>query len=185
MGERIILLNGTSSSGKTTIARLLQRTLEPRWLFLEFDLFVEMLTDTAPSNSAPETGGEELSRWLAEAWYRAVGGLAAVGFDLVVEDVIHEPYRLDAAIRTLAPFDVTFVAVRCPLEVAVQREMDRGDRTTGLVTRQFNLVHTNRTYDCEVDTSTMGPPACVAAIQEAVEEDGVRAFDVMKRALET
>jgi chloramphenicol 3-O phosphotransferase len=184
MAERIVLLNGTSSAGKTTIARCLQRTLEPRWLFLEFDLFVEMLTD-APPNSAPGTGGEELGRWLAEAWYRAVGGLAAVGFDLVIEDVIHEPYRLDAALRLLAPFDVTFVAVRCPLEVAVQREMNRGDRSIGLVTHQFDLVHTNRTYDCEIDTSTMRPQACVAAIQEAVGEGGVRAFDVMRRALET
>jgi chloramphenicol 3-O-phosphotransferase len=55
MVGRIVLLNGTSSAGKTTIARRLQRTLEARWLFLEFDLFVEMLTD-APPDSA--TGDE-------------------------------------------------------------------------------------------------------------------------------
>jgi chloramphenicol 3-O phosphotransferase len=184
MAERIVLLNGTSSAGKTTIARCLQGTLEPRWLFLEFDLFVEMLTDQAPDSSGGP-GGEELGRWLAEWWYRAVGGLAAVGFDLIVEDIILEPYRLHSAMRHLAPFDVTFVAVRCPLEVAVQRERDRGDRDIGLVTHQFDLVHTNHTYDYEIDTSTMGPEECVAAIHEVVEEGGVRAFDVMKSALDT
>jgi chloramphenicol 3-O phosphotransferase len=120
MVSQIVLLNGTSSAGKTTVARALQASLEPGWLFLEFDLFVEMLTDQAPS-SAEGPDEDELGDWLADAWYRAAGGLAGAGFDLLVEDVIWEPYRLDAALRHLAPFDVTFVAVRCPFEVSVPR----------------------------------------------------------------
>lgn len=182
MAERVVLLNGTSSAGKTTIARGLQRT-EPGWLFLEFDLFVQMLTEVAPTaapTATPEPAGEDLGRWLADAWYRALGGLAAAGFDLVVEDVIVERYRLDAAVRHLAPFDVTFVAVRCPLDVAVQRERARGDRAIGLVTSQFDHVHAGRSYDCEIDTSTTSPEACVAAIEAALERDEVRAFEAMR-----
>jgi chloramphenicol 3-O phosphotransferase len=182
VAKRIVLLNGTSSAGKTTIARNLQRTLEPRWLDLEFDLFVGLLTDEAPgSGSLP---GSDLGHWLADGWYRVVGGLAEAGFNVLVEDVILEPYWLDAAIRHLSPFDVTFVAVRCPLEVAVQRETDRGDRDIGLVTRQFDSVHAGRSYDCEVDTSTMDTQACVDAILRVVEEGGVREFDVMRRERE-
>jgi chloramphenicol 3-O phosphotransferase len=120
--------------------------------------------------------------WLADGWYRVVGGVAASGFDLIVEDVILEPYRLEAATLLLAPFDVTFVAVRCPLEVAVQRERDRGDREIGLVRRQFNLVHADRVYDCEVDTSALTPEACVAAIRRVVDHGGGRAFDLMERS---
>jgi chloramphenicol 3-O phosphotransferase len=178
LDERIILLNGTSSSGKTTIARSLQRVLDPRWLFLGFDEFVQMLTDEAPDSPRGPTG-DEFGRWLAEVWYRAVGGLAAAGFDLIVEDVILRSYRLDAAIQLLAPFDVTFVAVRCPLDVALERERARGDRSIGLVAHQFDRVHADRTYDCEIDTSTSDAGACVAAIQKVMEEGGVRAFDVM------
>ena len=180
MAERIILLNGTSSAGKTTIARALQYALEPRWLFLGFDEFVGMLTDSAPG---PTDGASdlELDRWLAEAWYRTVAGLVSAGFDVIVEDIILESYRLDAALRLLAPLDVTFVAVRCPLDVAVQRERDRGDRDIGLVVRQFELVHADRIYDCEIDTTTLAPQTCVAAIREIVEDGGVRAFDEMSR----
>jgi chloramphenicol 3-O phosphotransferase len=179
--QRIVLLNGTSSAGKTVVARDLQRTLEPRWLYLEFDQFVEMLTDAVP-DSASEADGDDLGPWLADGWYRVVGGVAASGFDLIVEDVILEPYRLEAAIRLLTPFDVTFVAVRCPLEVAVQRERDRGDREIGLVRRQFNLVHADRVYDCEIDTSALTPEASVAAIRRVVDHGGGRAFDLMERS---
>jgi len=181
MPQRIVLLNGTSSAGKTMVARNLQRTLEPQWLYLEFDQFVEMLTDTVP-DSASEAGSDDVGPWLADGWYRVVGGVAASGFDLIVEDVILESYRLEAATRLLAPFDVTFVAVRCPLEVAVQRERDRGDREIGLVGRQFNLVHADRVYDCEIDTSTLAPEACVAAIRRVIEDGGDRAFVVMRRS---
>lgn len=180
MSQRIILLNGTSSAGKTTIARALQDTLEPRWLYLEFDQFVEMLTDAAPEPDE-EPDEDDLGPWLADGWYRVVGGIAASGFDVIVHDVIVEAFRLEAATRLLAPFDVTFVAVRCPVEVAEQREKDRGDRAVGLVRHQFDLVHADRTYDCEIDTSAMDPPACVAAIIEVVEGGGVRAFDEMER----
>ena len=77
------------------------------------------------------------------------------------------------------------MAVRCPLEVAVQRERDRGDRHIGLVRQQFDLVHAGRTYDCEIDTSTLDPEACVAAIRPVIEAGGVRAFDVMRRGWDT
>lgn len=180
MPQRIVLLNGTSSAGKTTIARALQRTLKPRWLYLGVDQFIQMLTDAA-SDSAPEQGGADVGRLLADGWYGVISGIAASGFDVIVDDVIAEPSRLEAAIRLLAPFEVTFVAVRCPLEVAVQREKDRGDRHVGLAAQQFDLVHADRSYDCEIDTSTQSPEGCVAAIRGAVEDGGVRAFEVMKR----
>ena len=153
MSQRIVLLNGTSSAGKTTVARYLQRSLEPRWLYLQFDLFVEMLTDAVP-DSGPEAGSDDLGPWLADGWYRVVGGIAASGFDLIVEDVISEPYRLEAATRHLAPFDVTFVAVRCPLEIAVQRERDRGDRDIGLVS------HSSISCTPIVCTTARSTPRC-------------------------
>jgi chloramphenicol 3-O phosphotransferase len=143
-----------------------------------------MLTDAVPDPDQ-EPGDHDLGSWLADGWYRVVGGIAASGFDVVVDDVIVGPLRLEAATRLLAPFDVTFVAVRCPLEVAVRREKDRGDRAVGLVRHQFDRVHADRTYDCEIDTSAMDPPACVAAIIEVVEGGGVRAFDVMERSRDT
>jgi Chloramphenicol phosphotransferase-like protein len=103
------------------------------------DQFIEMLTDPSPG-SAPEPGGDNPGRWLADVWYRVIGSIAAGGSDVIVDDVIVEPDRLEAAIRLLAIFDVTLVAVRCPLEVAVQRERDRGDRHIGLVRQQFDCA---------------------------------------------
>jgi chloramphenicol 3-O-phosphotransferase len=67
----------------------------------------------------------------------------------------------------------------------VQREMGRGDREMGLAARRFDLVHLDRAYDCEIDTSTMSPETCAAAIREVVEGRRGRAFDLMRSARET
>jgi chloramphenicol 3-O phosphotransferase len=178
MPERIILLNGTSSAGTTTIARASSMRSSRDGLSLGFDEFVGMLTDSAPG---PTDGPSdlELDRWLAEAWYRTVAGLVSAGYDSMTSS--SKSYRLGAALRLLAPLDVTFVAVRCPLDVAVQRERDRGDRDIGLVVRQFEMVHADRIYDREIDTTTLAPQTCAAAIRGVVEDGGVRAFDEMSR----
>lgn len=39
---RIIILNGTSSSGKTTLARVLQKQLSTPFYFIDIDTFVSM-----------------------------------------------------------------------------------------------------------------------------------------------
>src|SRR4029078_13548910 len=107
MTQRIVLLNGTSSAGKTTIARALQRTMKPRWIYIGVDLFVWMFTDGRPE-SAAEPNEPDRGRWLlADGWYGGMSGIPASGFNVIVDDVICEPERMEAALRSLAPFDVT------------------------------------------------------------------------------
>ena len=52
----IICLNGTSSSGKSTIARALQAHLEATFLHVELDTFIDMLPDSMRDD--PEVFGE-------------------------------------------------------------------------------------------------------------------------------
>ena len=63
----------------------------------------------------------------------------------------------------------TFViGVRCSLEVAEQRERDRGDRVAGLVAEQFDTVHKIGSYDLEVDSSILTPEQCAEQIKTYV-----------------
>src|SRR3954451_21690553 len=78
---RIILLNGASSSGKTTVARALQSLFEEPWLRIGFDV----LRAAGPAGWTVEAaGGEQVLRGVR----RAVRALADAGNDVLVDDVI-------------------------------------------------------------------------------------------------
>jgi len=62
------------------------------------------------------------------------------------------------------------VGVRCDVEVAVQRETDRGDRARGLARGQADTVHRYPVYDLELDT-TAEPTAALAGRHDAYLEE--------------
>ena len=62
-----------------------------------------------------------------------------------------------------------FVGVRCPLDVVLQRELERKDRTLGQAEAQFAVVHRWGNYDVEVDTSVLAPDDAAAQIESALE----------------
>jgi len=182
---RVILINGTSSSGKTTLVRALQAALPDPWLEIGIDRFVfalpkryldqplwsEVFRYVRPDGATDgpfriETG--ELGRRLVSGMHRTVAALADSGLDVVVDHVLLESEWLDECRRLWAPFDVLFVGVRCPLEVVVERERSRRDRTIGQAAAQFEVVHRAGGYDLEVDTSRLGPEEAAARVVAAL-----------------
>ncbi|MFI6345531.1 chloramphenicol phosphotransferase CPT family protein [Streptomyces sp. NPDC050560] len=160
---RIIFLNGTSSSGKSSIARELLEILDDGVFFhLAVDSFNAM-------RSRRSLGEEELDAALRRTrmgFHRSVAAMAEVGNDIVVDHVLSEPWRLLDCLAVLPPEDVLFVGVHCPLDELVRRELSRGDRPPGLAARQYAVVHAHGDYDMECDTSTASPRACAQRIKE-------------------
>ena len=119
---------------------------------------------------APRLGPVALR--LLTGMYQAIGAWAAAGVDVVVDDVIYDVRVLRAAVHALAALPVLFVAVRCPLAVAEQRERDRGDRAPGGARVFHGLVHplvaTHGRYDLEIDTAAYSPQAGAARIRAAL-----------------
>ncbi|MGW0931839.1 chloramphenicol phosphotransferase CPT family protein [Streptomyces sp. NPDC002644] len=176
---RIIFLNGTSSSGKSSIARELLDILEDGVYFhLAVDSFNAMRTKR-------ELGAEELDAALRRTrmgFHRSIAAMAEVGNDLVVDHVLSEPWRLLDCLAVLPPEDVLFVGVRCPLDELVRREQARGDRPPGLAAYQYDLVHAHGDYDLECDTGTATPRACAQRIKEALpHRTGPTAFTRLRR----
>ena len=168
---KIVILNGTSSSGKTSLARAIQRLANGPVLRVSMDDFLQMMPprfandddafsfrlipDATPAEVEIGTGsyGAALMRGMRAS----VAALADQGLNLVVDDVMlgaddQHHYR-----EVLAEHAVTFVAVRCALETAEQRERDRGDRDIGMARWQFTRVHAGRDYDLEVSTDDVSP----------------------------
>ena len=167
---RVIVLNGTSSSGKSTLVRALQARLDGPWLGVGIDTVVFALPKAyldqpgwarcsatclpSPVRRAPfriETG--ELGLRLVDGLHRMVASLADAGLSVIVDHVLLEPAWLPDLAARLAGHEVLFVGVRCPLDVVVERERARRDRTLGQAAAQFDVVHRAGGYDLEVDTS--------------------------------
>lgn len=56
-------------------------------------------------------------------------------------------------LEDLVGFPVFIVGVFCSLDILIERELARGNRTIGLAKSQFDSIHADRHYDYIVDTS--------------------------------
>ena len=175
------MLNGTSSSGKTTLAKALQRRLPEPLLAIGIDTVVfalpgrwlnppgwhEVFRYEGAGDSLTITAGP-LGDRLVAGLHRMVAGLADLGWDVVVDHVLLDAGWVRDAAGTLAPYPLLSVGVRCPLAEVVRREATRGDRTLGQARAQFESVHAHAGYDIEVDTSLATPDECAATIADAL-----------------
>ncbi|MEV7788324.1 AAA family ATPase [Streptomyces sp. NPDC088106] len=160
MPGRIIFLNGTSSSGKSSIARELLCVLDEPYFHLPVDSFHAM-------RSRREIPAEDLPEVLHRTWrgfHRAVAGMAAAGNNVVVDHVLSEEWRLLDCLELFPARDVVLVGVHCSPDELRRREEARGDRPAGLAARQFERVHSHGVYDIECDTTTTGAAECADRI---------------------
>lgn len=157
----IILLNGTSSAGKSSIARALQRRAGLPLLHASLDTFTDMflweaITDPVQRPACHAAG--------VDNFHRALAMFAAGPFGVVVDHLILTPEWNDATRAALAGRRVHFIGVRCPLAVIEARERARPDRRPGMAASQFAHVHRGQAYDLEVDTSRATPDECADRI---------------------
>jgi chloramphenicol 3-O phosphotransferase len=161
-GGLIIFLNGTSSSGKSSVARELVALLDEPSFHMPVDAFHAM-------RSGPELAPDQLDIVLRRTWmgyHRAVAGMAAAGNTVVVDHILSKPWRLQDCLALFPPADVVLVGVRCPLPELERRERTRGDRPAGLAARQFDRAHAHGSYDVECDTGGSSPAECARDIKE-------------------
>lgn len=158
-----IVLNGTSSSGKTSIARSIQKLSKQPVLHASLDTFTDMF-DWA---SVGEKEGSECHTVGVSNFHKSLPVLASSRFPLIVDHVFERKDWFRDCFSALSGTQTLFVGVHCPLSLLEERERERGNRRIGLAKAQFGLVHEEKEYDLEVDTSVMSPNQCAQAILEA------------------
>ncbi|GAA4688449.1 chloramphenicol phosphotransferase CPT family protein [Streptomyces chumphonensis] len=177
---RIVLLNGASSSGKSSIANALVTLFDEPHLLMSVDRFYAMLPRAGAALSGPVSEEEAVRRTQA-GFHRAVAGMAAAGNHLVIDQVLSRPWRLPDLLSVLDGFAVTFVGVHCPPDELARRERARGDRRVGQAAAQLPVVHAHGLYDVECDTSVLTPQACAEHIKRQMDGRTTRrAFDVLR-----
>jgi len=176
MQGKVILLNGCSSAGKTTLALELQAISNEPFQHIALDHFRDGLPPSLRGFNSPEGApgsrglnvvpeikngksvtsikfgdyGEEVLKVMR----RAVSQLASAGCSVVVDDILFERgYLLDYA-KVLNPNSSWLVAVKCNLDVVREREARRAGRFPGTADSHFDSIHEHGVvYDIVVDTS--------------------------------
>jgi chloramphenicol 3-O phosphotransferase len=172
-GTPVILLNGASSSGKTTVALALQRALEAPFLYFSSDQLVAagVLPDVDRSGIPGPWAWHTIRPRFFDGFHRATAALAAAGNSLIVEHVIEFQSWYDDLLELLADCDVFYVGVDCSLSELERRERERGDRVIGEGRSHLeDGVHTWGPYDMRIDTSLSRAEDSARRIQRAFHE---------------
>lgn len=166
----IILLNGTSSSGKTSILHALQDMLEEPYLEAGIDKFIWMLPERYLERPlwddvlglADRAGGT--GHRLVAGMHQTIETLSRAGINVLADLVLVEPAWWDDCIQRFSGLPAYLVGVRCPLNVLEERERARRNRTLGQARVQYTVVHGDGIYDLEVDTSRLPVEECARQI---------------------
>jgi chloramphenicol 3-O phosphotransferase len=176
----IIILNGISSVGKSSVARELQKITQIPFLHVQGDSFLEMLPprlyghedgiifreiDATVDNPIEIHMGGAIRRLLL-GFRHSVAALAAQGNNLIVDDVMLDAADQDIYENTLRPFAVHFVGLHAPLATLQNRERSRKNRLPGLAKWQQKRVHVGIKYDLELQTSDMNAAEVAKKIVE-------------------
>jgi chloramphenicol 3-O phosphotransferase len=154
---KIILLNGASSSGKSSLARILQAMLpEPFW-HVSIDHFIAASVLPQQRIDSGEFSWRVLRPCFFEGFHRCLPALAQCGNNLVVEHIVETREWMDRLLHLLAGFDVYFVGLHCALPELERRALARGHRKLDEARADFEVTHTFCTYDFEIDTTSEQP----------------------------
>ena len=188
----IILVNGASSAGKTTLCRALQASISHPYLCMAFDDFIffsapryyrcadseaqtetdefilqgaRLLTTSAPGEPKSVTAVfGPVFRHLVDAIAPAVRTMVDMGNPVIFDHVLHDRGMFESCQKSFDDLEVFTVGVVCPIDILEARERARGDRAIGRARGLVDVVHSFCSYDIVVDTGHTQVDACVAEI---------------------
>lgn len=163
---KIILLNGASSSGKSSLASAVQDVLDEPFWRLSIDHFIA--ADLLPTRRIRngEFPWSSLRPGFIAGFHQCIPALVNAGNNVVLEYVAETREAVGHLLGNLKGLDVFVVGVHCALSELERREAARGDRRAGSARVDFETTHKLMCYDWEVDmTST--PPKDAAILLKA------------------
>jgi chloramphenicol 3-O phosphotransferase len=185
-----VILNGTTSAGKSTLAVELQAQLGAAgecWLVWGIDDFLAKLPLGWLSYDDEGEHADEGIRFdrvdggitfragpigdrLLASYRGTVAAMAHNGLNVIVDEVVLDEAAWLDWVQCLEALPVLWVRVDCPIDVLEAREQERGDRLPGLARSQLATVHRHPTYDLVVDTAASDAAACAARVAAAVRD---------------
>jgi len=188
----VILLNGVSSAGKTSISRALVKRETFKIYHLSIDEFsqkfaqnyADFINQMFPDLEESDQDREDIVvpiifGPIMKMYYTTIKLFAATGRNVVVDTVIESKEEMKELLDLLSGMPIMFVAVKCSREELKRREQERGDRKPGLALTQYEKVYAYDHYDLELDTERLSPVEAANEILDFIESK--RAFTAVDR----
>ena len=156
---RILLINGPSSAGKTTLAWGLQTNAPGYWYWLPFDYFL----DAVPSQLWDDDESQGF-RTAYNLYNGCVKLISDQGKDIIVDTVMYSKDSLISFADVFHDYNVIMIKVICPVEELNRREIQRGDRDIGLAASQIKHMESKVNYDLIIDTHAHSLEECTRQI---------------------
>ncbi|MBT2762683.1 chloramphenicol phosphotransferase CPT family protein [Paenibacillus sp. ISL-20] len=167
---KILIINGASSSGKTSLAKeFLKISIDP-YVYLDLDSFNEKITtfygSLLPSlfiNQSDDISSdvyEILGPTIMQLFSKTTSLLSHLGNNVVVDHIIGEAKIAEGLKDLTQKHPVYFVGLNCPIYELERREVSRGNRERGLARSHYNIIHNFLEYDLILDTKKMSTSEC-------------------------
>ena len=152
---KIIIINGPSSSGKTTLALALQKQLDIPFIRFSFDLFLDHKAFPMEGIRNGTFSWEAMRPSVFRGLHQCLPALATAGNNILFDHIIETREWLHHLISLVSELDVFFVGLHCSLPELERREIERGNRRTGEARQDFESVHSITSYDLELDSENL------------------------------
>ena len=192
----IIILNGVSSVGKSSIQKELQDMMEEPYLTFGIDKFLigtlpeKHFTGEFLQKQAPEEGVVGLHGYFYEnedgkqcklqfgsagqnlirGFHKSLRAMADERNNLIVDYILYDQEWLPDLVDKLYGYPVYFVGVKAPLDIVEKREHKRGTSPEGHARAYHDIVHKHGVYDIVVDTAEFNPQEAARIIQKFIKE---------------
>ena len=183
-----MLMNGTSSSGKTSISMelinqkdILFHHLSIDDFFHNFNEFIDnKFPDIEPTREVEDyVVAQIIFDPIVSMFYSTVKLFSEMGLNVIVDTVIENDKWFNECLDVFSDLPTLFIGVICSKEELIRREQTRGDRMIGLAASQFSKVYCFNEYDLEVNTEDLNPKECAEKILNFIKSD--KDYSVFKK----
>lgn len=165
MSKKIILLNGASSSGKSTLASTLQTLIKDKngeeYALISIDDFLKMTTKEA----IYEDDVFEISSKVCDKSIE----MLRVNHGIIIDHVITSERIFKQLIESLKAYDIYLVHVTCPLHELKRREEERKNRYLGSAEASSEYLFPKEGYVLTVDTFASSAKECALQIMDVMK----------------
>jgi chloramphenicol 3-O phosphotransferase len=185
----VIILNGPSSVGKSSIIRAFQTKQTTPWLSIGIDNFFVgvlppkfYLEDTLEHHAvmqgiaSTDAQGNKVftlkvgpeGQKVIKGMHRSIAAYAHAGNNVIVDYINYEPTWIPDLQEALHSLKVIWVGINASLKTIEDREKTRGTSPQGHARSHYHTVHKDVRYDLMINTDLQNPEETAQMIMEKI-----------------